>query len=48
LEFVLNDRKESRRVDYLYSSARNYLGNEDVEIEVEVIDFGVEEGYVMI
>lgn len=32
--------------DYLYSSARNYLSYEEVILEVEIIDFGVTEGYV--
>ena len=32
--------------EYLYSSARNYLGYEDVILEVVVIDFGVQEGYI--
>jgi len=31
--------------DYLYSSARNYMGRPGL-IDVELIDFGVEEGYV--
>ena len=31
--------------DYIYSSARNYIGREGL-IDVEVVDFGVQEGYV--
>ena len=34
--------------DYLYSSARNYMRYKDVILKVEVIDFGVQEGYVLI
>lgn len=34
--------------DYVYSSARNYIGITEVELEVEIIDFGVDEGYIMI
>jgi len=33
--------------DYLHSSARNYAGRDDCLMEVEIIDFGVEEGYVL-
>ena len=33
--------------DYLYSSARNYLNLDNTLIDVEVIDFGIEEGYIM-
>ena len=33
--------------EYRYSSARNYVGREDYLIKVEVIDFGVQEGFVM-
>jgi len=33
-------------VDYLYSSARNYHNYSDTILEVEVIDFGVTEGYL--
>jgi len=33
---------------YLYSSARNYLGFEFKVIDVNIIDFGVQEGYVFI
>jgi len=32
--------------DYRFSSARNYLGLEG-ELDVEVIDFGIQEGYVL-
>ena len=34
--------------DYVYSSARNYVGRDDYLIDVDVIDFGSEEGYVFI
>jgi REP element-mobilizing transposase RayT len=33
--------------DYIYSSARNYLGHSDSILTVDIIDFGIEEGYVM-
>lgn len=33
---------------YLYSSARNYSGSKNVLMEVELIDFGFEEGYIAI
>ena len=33
---------------YLYSSARNYLGRQDYVLEVSVIDFGIQEGFVMV
>ena len=32
--------------DYLHSSARNYIEREDFLMKVEVIDFGVQNGYV--
>ena len=32
---------------YLYSSARNYVGIIPTIMDVEIIDFGVQEGYVM-
>jgi len=32
---------------YLHSSARNYLNRKDGLIEIDIIDFGVQEGYVM-
>ena len=31
---------------YRYSSAGQYQGNDNNEIEVEIIDFGIQEGYV--
>ena len=31
---------------YLHSSARNYLGRNDYVLEVQVIDFGVQEGFI--
>lgn len=34
-----------RPEDYLHSSARNYLGRTDYLVEVQVIDFGVQEGF---
>ena len=34
--------------EYKYSSARNYLNDEGSLIDVDVIDFGVEQGYVMV
>ena len=33
--------------DYLYSSARNYMNIGSAILEVAVLDFGVEEGFVM-
>jgi putative transposase len=36
-----------RPEDYLYSSARNYLDIEHAILKVSVLDFGVEEGFVM-
>jgi putative transposase len=33
--------------DYVYSSARNYAEYKEVELEVEIMDFGVTDGYVM-
>ena len=33
--------------DYIYSSAKNYLGHNDCILEVDIIDFGIEEGYVL-
>lgn len=32
--------------DYLFSSARNYLDYRDVILKVEIIDFGITEGYL--
>jgi hypothetical protein len=32
--------------DYKYSSARNYSGYDDCLMKVEIIDFGVQEGYI--
>jgi len=37
-----------RPEDYRYSSARNYAGHDDCLIEVKMIDFGVQEGYVLV
>jgi hypothetical protein len=34
--------------DYIYSSARKYAGYEDCVLNVEVLDFGIEDGYVYI
>jgi len=34
--------------DYHYSSARNYLDMVDNVLEVDIIDFGVQEGYIAI
>ena len=33
--------------DYVHSSARNYANRSDVEIRVNILEFGVQEGYVM-
>jgi hypothetical protein len=32
--------------EYRYSSARNYMGGEKGLLDVEVLDFGIEEGYI--
>lgn len=32
--------------DYLYSSARNYLEMDELKLEVELLEFGAEEGFV--
>ena len=37
----------SNPADYVYSSAKNYFGSEDVLMDVQIIDFGVEQGYIM-
>lgn len=34
--------------DYIYSSARNYAGDQNIVLQVEILDFGVTEGYLMI
>ena len=31
--------------DYVYCSAKNYFGSEDVLMDDQLIDFGVEQGY---
>lgn len=36
----------SRPSDYIYSSARNYAGVPGAILDVDIIDFGVEQGYV--
>ena len=33
--------------DYVYSSARNYVNRSDFILDVDVIDFGVQEGFVI-
>ena len=33
--------------DYVYSRARKYASFKEVELEVEIMDFGVTEGYIM-
>ena len=35
-----------RAEDYRYSSAGNYAEYEDILVEVELLDFGIQEGYV--
>lgn len=32
--------------DYIYSSARHYYGRDDGILDVEILDFGAQEGYV--
>jgi len=34
--------------DYLHSSARNYYGLDHCLIDVELMDFGIQEGYIML
>ena len=34
--------------DYIYSSARNYIGRNDGLIDIEVLDFGCQEGFVFV
>lgn len=52
IEYIHNNPVVAGIVDrpehYLYSSARNYLNRSDVLLKVDVIDFGVQQGYVMI
>ncbi len=36
-----------RADEYVYSSSRNYVGRRDYLFDVDVIDFGVQEGYIM-
>ena len=36
-----------KQEDYIFSSARNYLGRIDTALEVSILDFGVTEGYIM-
>ncbi len=38
----------SDAIDYVYSSARNYARRDDYLMKVCVIDFGVQEGYVVV
>jgi len=33
--------------DYIYSSAKNYLGHSDCILTGDIIDFRIKEGYVM-
>ncbi len=51
IEYIHNNPVVSEIVDkpedYLYSSARNYMLRKDYLIEVEVLDFGVLEGFVL-
>ena len=50
ISYIHHNPVEARIVDqaddYVHSSARNYLGRTDFMIEVQVIDFGVQEGFV--
>jgi len=33
--------------EYIYSSARNYIGRKDFILNVEIIDFGAQIGYIL-
>ena len=50
LRYIHNNPVVAEIVDieenYLYSSSRNYLGYKNCKLEVDIIDFGVEEGYI--
>jgi len=50
INYIHNNQVASEIVgkqkDYKYSSARNYVGRTDYCIPVEIIDFGVQEGYI--
>jgi len=52
LEYIHNNPLKAGIVDqpedYIYSSARNYMDRDDYVLEVSVLDFGVQEGYVMV
>ncbi len=41
------DHLVEKEEDYLYSSARNYLGLGNLKLDVELIEFGAEEGFVL-
>lgn len=51
IRYINNNPIDSEIVDqeenYLYSSSRNYLGYDRCKLDIEIIDFGVEEGYVL-
>ena len=52
LNYIHNNPVASDIVDepeaYLHSSARNYVDRSDYLIEVEVLDFGVQEGLILL
>jgi hypothetical protein len=52
IQYIHNNPVAAGIVDeqdaYLYSSARNYVGRKDFLMEVEVIEFGAQEGFVMV
>ena len=50
IDYIHNNPVVSGIVDkadeYLYSSARNYIGRQDFLLPVHIIDYGVQEGYI--
>ena len=50
IQYIHNNPVENAIVekpeDYLYSSARNYVGIEEVMLKVDIIDYGVQVGYI--
>ena len=52
INYIHNNPVKARLVrkpeEYIYSSAGNYFGSEDNLLEVTVIDYGIQEGYVIL
>ena len=50
LNYIHNNPVEAKIVSqphhYLYSSAKKYAGETDVLLDIDIIDFEIEEGYV--